>query len=301
MSIDDACVETIAQLGFTKMEAEVYVFLLQHSPATGYKVANGIGRSFPSTYKTLASLRARGAILVDDCSARLSRAVPVEELLDQIQSRFLEQRARVLDAVERLPKSTADDRIYQFNTMDQVYERCKRMLKDSRERVLLELFPEPLKVLRSHVEAAAARGVKIAARVYEPARLEGVRVILSPYGEENLRAFNSQWLSLFVDGREFLLAHLFKEGQGVYQATWSANPFLARAFFDYVNSDLHHYAFQPHLNSARSLEELRNDYERLQEAFPVAGDLGWKDLLDLFATGPSEDSTGATGGQRHEP
>jgi len=300
MPIEGECVETIARLGFTQMEAEVYVFLLQHSPATGYKIANGIGRSFPSTYKTLASLRGKGAILVDEGTARLSRAIPVDELLDQIQTRFVEQRARVLEAVERLPKSVVDSRVYQLNSADQVYERCRRMLQESRERVLLELFPEPLATLQLPIETAAARGVVIAARLYEPAPLEGVRVIQSPYGKENLRAFKSQWLSLFVDGRQFLLAHLFPGGDGVYQATWSANPYLARAFYDYVNSDLHHYAFQPHLETALSLGELKDEYDRLQNEFPVADDLGWKDLLDVFATEWPEESRKTRGDQHHD-
>jgi sugar-specific transcriptional regulator TrmB len=293
-------VEAIAQLGFTRLEAEIYVYLLQHSPATGYKIANGIGRSFPNTYKALSSLRAKGAILVDEGSSRLSRAIPVDELLDQMQTRFTEQRASALEAVERLPKSTGDSRIYQLNSADQVYERGRRMLRDARERVLMELFPEPLETLRSPIEAAAARGVEIAARIYEPAALEGVRLVHSPYGEENLRTLGSQWLALFVDGAQFLLAHLFKDGKGVYQATWSANPFLARAFYDYINSDLHHYAFQPHLKTARSLGELREGYDRLQAAFPVAGDLGWKSLLDLFATDWSENSRAAKGNDDHD-
>jgi hypothetical protein len=61
---------------------------------------------------------------------------------------------------------------------------------------------------------------------------------------------------------------------------WSANPVLARTFFDSANSDLHHYAFRPLLETATSLEELRDAYAELQEQFPVGGDLGFRDLLE---------------------
>jgi len=295
MTNEESCAEAIVQLGFTQLEAQIYVYLLQHSPATGYKVANGIGRSFPNTYKALASLRAKGAILVDEGSSKLSRAIPVTELLDQMQSRFVEQKSRTLKAVERLPKSSGDSRIYQLNSADQVYERARQMLQGARERVLVELFPEPLDVLRPQIEAAAAGGVRIAARIYQPATIEGVRIIQSPYGEHDLRTFKSQWLALFIDGKEFLLAHLLKNGKGVYQATWSANPLLGRAFYDYVNSDLHHYAFQPHLKSARSVGELQEKYAQIQEAFPVEEDLGWKSMLDLFANEWPDDNEAPDG------
>ena len=39
MSSTGSCVEVFAGLGLTELEAQVYVFLLQHSPATGYKIS----------------------------------------------------------------------------------------------------------------------------------------------------------------------------------------------------------------------------------------------------------------------
>jgi sugar-specific transcriptional regulator TrmB len=279
---DPECAQLISQLGFTELEAEIYVYLLQDSPATGYKVAKEIGRSFTNTYKALASLQAKGAILVDEGASRLSRAVPVEELLDQLERRFRTTRKKVTEAVERLPRAAVDTRIYQLTSLEQVYERCRRLLAECQERALIELFPEPLAVLREPVEAAAARGVDITVRVYEPASLSGVRTFLSPFGPGNIGERGAQWLALFVDGKQVLLG-LLAAGGGVYQAIWTANPVLSWALFDYVNSDFHHYAFRSHLDAATSLEELRFVYANLQDAFPIGRELGYQDLFAAFA------------------
>jgi sugar-specific transcriptional regulator TrmB len=279
MGATEDLIELIAEFGFTRLEGEIYVYLLQHSPATGYAVAKGIGRSFPITYKALSSLRAKGAIMVDEGKSLLARAVPVAELLDQLERRFKDHRERTLEAFQHLPSGPADRRIYQLSTVDQVHERFRRMLSESEERVLMELFPEPLADLRDAVEETAARGIDVTARIYKPDHLEGVRLVLSPFGQEDLELFRSEWLSLFVDGRQALLAHLHRGRGGVHQATWTANLFLARAFYDYINSDLHHYAFYPSLWTATSLEELRAEYERLARALPPGGDRGARDLL----------------------
>jgi sugar-specific transcriptional regulator TrmB len=225
-------IQVISELGFTALEAEIYIYLLQYSPATGYRIAKDIGRSFAITYKALASLENKGAIVVDGGASRSSRAVPIEELLDQMESRLREQRERAVAAVRDLPKSAGDDRVYQLTTVDQVYERCRAMLRDSRDRVLMELFPEPLETLRDAIEEASARGVDMTARIYQPANLERVRIVMSPYGDENLRVMKSQWLALFVDGRQFLLGNLVTGAKGVYQAIWSASRLLALAFYD---------------------------------------------------------------------
>lgn len=277
-------IQTIKSFGFTELEAEIYVFLLQHSPATGYRIAKGIGRSFTNTYKALSALETKGAVLVEEAESRLSRAVPIEELMDQMEARFRAQRNRAIAAVNRMPLSPADRRIYHLASVDQVYERCRAMLQECEERALLELFPEPCAVLREAVERTAERGVEIAVRVYAGEHLEKVRVIQSPFGAQNLEIWRSQWLAFFIDGRQFLLGHLGEGGKGVFEAVWSANPFIARAFYSYVNSDLHHYSFVPLLDSAGSMDALRQAYDQLQGAFPAGGDLGFKELSALFAS-----------------
>ncbi len=272
--------DLIETMGFTKLEAEIYAFLLPHSPATGYKIAKGIGRSFTNTYKSISSLEAKGAVLVDEGSNRLCRAVPLEELLDQIERRFSHQRLEALELARQIPESSVDARIYQLHSADQVYARFRTLLAGAKERILMELFPEPLEELRDDIEGAAARGIHAAARIYHPASLQGVRTIVSPYGEEDLATIPSQWLALFVDGEQFLLGDLFPESRGVYRAAWSANPFMARAFFDYVNSDLHHYSFHAELEKAETIEELRESYDELKAEFPPGGDIGWKKFME---------------------
>lgn len=274
--------QILIDIGFTNLESEIYVYLLQHSPATGYKIAKGIGRSFTNTYKAIAGLQARGAILVDEGDHKLSRAVPIEELMDQMETRFREKRRMAVEAVRKLPVSEEDNRIYHLASVDQVYERCRRMLRECEERALMEMFPEPCANLREPVEEAAARGIVIASRVYAGESLAGVRMIQSPFGDENLKVWRSQWLALFVDGRQFLLGHLVQGGGGVYECVWSANPFISRAFYAFVNSDLHHYSFFPQFEGAVSVKDLRGEYDRLQEEFPVGGDLGFKDLLSHY-------------------
>ena len=273
------CAKLFTGLGLTQLEAETYVFLLQESPASGYRIAKGIGRSFPSTYKALISLQEKGAILVDEGSSRLCRAVSPEEFLDQIEHRMRRQRDKALAAVRELPRSPRDTRIYQLTSVDQVYERCRQMLRECEERALVELFPGSVSILREPIEETAARGIDITARVYQQEILAGVRMVQSPFGSETLRMLRSEWLAILIDGRQFLLANHLTNNNIVLNAVWSANPTVSRALYDHANSDFHHYAFRPFLEAATSVEELRAEYQRLQNVFPVAGDLGLKDML----------------------
>jgi hypothetical protein len=66
-------VRHLSTLGFTELEAAVYTFLVESSPATAYRVAQGIGRPVANTYKAVESLQQKGAVLVDETGTRLCR------------------------------------------------------------------------------------------------------------------------------------------------------------------------------------------------------------------------------------
>src|SRR6516162_713654 len=165
---DDAF-HSLTGLGFTELEAEVYVALLQHSPATGYRVAQAIGRPVANTYKAIESLQHKGAVLVDEGTSRLCRAVPAEELLAQLERSFQRRRQEAANALAALRAAPEDDRVYQLQSVAQVFERCRRMLEGCEEAAVLDVFPKPLEELREAVEAAAQRGVRVAVKAYAPA------------------------------------------------------------------------------------------------------------------------------------
>lgn len=295
MNADRECVQSLMEMGLTELEARVYVFLLRESPATGYRVAKGTGGSFSTIYRTLASLEARGAIVVEKGESRLSRAVAMEEFLDQLEARFRERRRRAVAAAERLPRAPTDTRIYQLGSVDQVYQRCRSMLDAAVERALLELFPVPLEALRDAVEKAAARGVDVTVRIYRPDSLAGVRIVQSPFGETTIEELGSEWLSVLVDGRQCLLGSLTPGGGSVLHALWTESPLLARSLYDGLNSDLHHYSFRPILESAADLDEARAAYARLQKAFPPGGDLGTREYFASIRAQWTEGSPEAPG------
>jgi len=218
--------EALIALGFTPLEAEVYVFLLTESPATGYRVAQSLERPVAGVYKTLESLSARGAVLVDEGANRHCRAVPFAELLSGMERTFQRRKAEAAEALSRFGMETADDRVYQLRTYDQVLERCRSMLSRSVSAALLDGHPGILTDLRSDIQAASARGVVVEVQTYGPIELPGATVNLFPQNEF-VTTFPGTWLIAVIDGAELLLAFLDREAHEVRQAIYSGSPYLA--------------------------------------------------------------------------
>jgi sugar-specific transcriptional regulator TrmB len=232
------CRESLTALGFTELEADVYVFLLGESPATGYRVAQAIAKPVANTYKAFQTLQAKGAVVAEDGDGRLCRAVPPEDLLGQLERRFQEHRQRAGRALAR-PKADPDDhRVYQLRTPAQVLERCRRMLADCRHVAIVDAFPRTLEELRPAVEEAAARGVTVAVQAYQHAVVPGAEVTVNPDGAAVVRRWPGQWLNLVTDGREYVLAFLTEDLQAVHQAVWSGSAYLSWVYHSAVAAEV---------------------------------------------------------------
>src|SRR5438105_14363228 len=103
-----ACIEPVSGLGFTALEAAAYAYLVQHSPATGYRIAHGIGKPIANTYKAIESLARKRAIIIEKTGSRLCRAVPPEEVLDQAEHSFRQRRDAASRALSMLPIAGQD-------------------------------------------------------------------------------------------------------------------------------------------------------------------------------------------------
>src|SRR5690348_9159997 len=144
----EQCVDALAELGFTELEGRVYAFLCREAPATGYRIAQAIGKPVANVYKAIDTLERKGAVLIDDGENRMCRGVPLDELLARIERDFRRSRTRAVQAFAGLEAPADDDRIYQLRSHEQILERARQMLAGARRVVLASLFPAPLESLR---------------------------------------------------------------------------------------------------------------------------------------------------------
>ncbi len=285
-------VDAFEQLGLSRLEAEIYVYLLENPPSTGYRIAKAIGRSKTNVYQAAEGLATKGAILVSEGELRLCTAVPPEELLDQMERGFKDRKRLALDEVRSLIKPRAGGGgVYRISSLDQVYERARRMLRECEQTVLLDLYPGPLAQLRPAIEEAVERGINVFAEVYEPAEIEGATVI----DRAQLPSLWTDWpvdaLVMFVDGRQHMIAFLERGGGRVHDAFWSDSVMFSWAYGIYLISDLVVAGLTKQLADRDvPASELRDYLRSLSRKFGADTLPGYGDLNDTFGWGiPKKD------------
>ena len=231
-------IDALTALGFTETEALIYCELLKASPATGYRLAQAIGKAPANTYQALSALVQKGAAMVDESGGKSFRAVPPAELLSALAGAFEARRAAAAEALERLARPAEDDRIYQIKSADQVMQRALAMIEGAREILLFDLFPEPLETLRPALEAAAARGVVVAGTAYGPGADRPAPFIQARGADYVFRRWPGRQVMVVADAREHLTALLSRDGRQVLHAVWSDSAWLACAAHNNLASEV---------------------------------------------------------------
>jgi sugar-specific transcriptional regulator TrmB len=255
--------EPLVALGFTGLESEIYSLLLRESAVTGYRIAKGLRKPAANVYKAIESLEAKGAVMVDQGRHRVCRAVPLDEVLARLDRRFREARSRAVETLTSPGGAEADQRVYDLRSTEAVHERARAMLGRAKEVVLLDAFPALVALLEDDLAAAAGRGVLVGLNAYGPIAIEGVEVALAAHSDRTRRRWPGDWLSLVVDGREFLLAFLAPQGASVHQAIWSGSPYLAWAYHSALSSEMILNTMENLLEQGAGTEQLRSELTRL--------------------------------------
>jgi sugar-specific transcriptional regulator TrmB len=221
--------DALTALGFTETEALVYCELLKASPATGYRLAQAVGKAPANTYQALSAMVQKGAAMVDERGGKAFRAVPPAELLAALAGAFEARRAAAADALQRLAPPPEDDGIYHLKSADQVMQKALAMIEGGREILLFDLFPEPYAALRPALEAAAARGVVVAGITYGEAAMQPAPFVVARGADYVARRWPGRQVMVIADAREHLAALLSHDGRDVLHGVWSDSAWLACA------------------------------------------------------------------------
>ncbi|MBU8869597.1 MAG: hypothetical protein KOO60_01865 [Gemmatimonadales bacterium] len=284
--------DALVDLGLTQVEAEVYVFLCNHPPATGYAIAAAINRTKGAIYSVLESLTEKGAVEAEEGRSKLFRATPPSEFMGQLSVQFSNARKQALNSIRSLGPAPPDTRIYNLTTPLQVFERCRTMLSQCETLAVVDAFPVPLARLKPDLEAASVRGMSIWAQTYEPGvDIPGAKIAVSPIRQELLEQLSHQWITLCVDGREHLIAVMDQSGEHVHYACWSSNLLLSWVLFSYLKPHILGTRVQAMIEAGCPTKDLRREQETWLEHMPEFTSPGLGDVQDLFENWDPSGST----------
>jgi sugar-specific transcriptional regulator TrmB len=167
--------ELLAEFGLTGLEAEIYAFLVQEWPASGYRIAQAIRKPAANTYKSLETLEQKGVILVELGEKRRYKPVLPEELF----SRWDKERSQSLKSLAKLlstpPAETPDERVYLCRSRALAIGRAQAWIQGAETEVLVVADPATAEPLQEDSQAAVLRDINV---IFAMSSTEGLRVVV---------------------------------------------------------------------------------------------------------------------------
>jgi sugar-specific transcriptional regulator TrmB len=269
---DRNLVDTLRRLGFSDLEALVYLDLLRNPSSTGYRIGRSISKPHANVYQSLVALEQKGAVLFEDGETRIYSAVAPAELIGQLRKRYERECSAAEVALKALEvKPRDEDRFFRLTSRDQVYARGRAMVAEAKETVLVELFPACAEEMRDELGQAVGRGLVVAGLVMRDEDLiEGSRMIASNTSSRVSSVWPGDQLTIIVDAREFLLALFDRDTGEVKRATSVSSPYIATLFNNGIVADVL-------MHKLHTLEEIGSANELIYGKLPP----GVRDLFEF--------------------
>lgn len=295
---NDQLIQTLQELGLTDLEARIYIFLLGDSPATGYRVAKSIGKPAANTYQAIVALERKGLLLVEEGEKRLCRAVPHTDMVGRLERDFRERCRAATEALAAVQTLERDDHVYQLRSRRQVLERFESMLERVEKHVIIDAWPGILLDVAPIIEAAAARGIDVTVKTYEPAELKGVEIVYDYRGLGSMTVYPGDWLNVVIDGEELLLAHLAHDKVNLHLAVWTDSAHIAWVYYGGITSEILVDLLYSRLREGKSAEEILQEVEdrraTVGRELPGYGELMRRYALDREEPKPPAEASSDT-------
>lgn len=229
-------IEFFKDLGFTELEARIYLHLLSDSPASGYAIAKAINKPFSNTYKALAEMDTKGLVLTDYSSdVQLFRAIPYSEVLSRLGKDYLSKINTAEEILSKMQKSPDDESIYNLQSPEIVFEKFNSMLKEAKTIAIVDLYPNVTDVFQKSIEIAINNGVKVILKTYKPIEIDNVNVIIQHQKQKKVQ-WPGTWINLSIDYSEILLSFLGDKSK--HLGVWSKNTLISKIYSDGILSEM---------------------------------------------------------------
>lgn len=215
------------EIGFNRLEADVYIHLITHPPSTAYKIGKQINKPTANVYKAIESLTQKGAVIVEDNKNKLCKAVGPNEFFNHYEKSILDKSNTAKALLNSLENETEEQTSYAIDSVPLVFERFRSMMRRCKTIAVIDAFPKALNEVVDSIEDAAKRGIDIQVETYQPITIKGANTVCTTVGEQAIGHWNSQQLNLVIDGEEHLIALMDNDLKKVKQAVWSNSTYIS--------------------------------------------------------------------------
>jgi sugar-specific transcriptional regulator TrmB len=236
-SVDNGIVENLQELGLSLYEARLYLGLLTGGPQNGNELSRTSGVPSSKVYAMLERLAGDGVVTRSQRGSTVQYVcVPPHELLHKLRERYTKPLEYLEATLPTVGSKDPEPDILQIQGIDAIVDHARAIIRASRHEIYLSVWYENVEPLLDDLNAADARGVRIAGMLYGTRAPDVGWWQLHSYRETVASRIGGRMLTMVADGGEALIAHMPERGDA--SAVRTRSPVLTLVAEEYLIHDL---------------------------------------------------------------
>lgn len=233
-------IKMLETIGFTNLEAKIYITLLKNQSITGYKIAKILGKNFSNIYQSLDAMLQKGMVLLEESNKnKLFIAVPIESYFEQMQKDLVRKKTVITEKLQKINTGKEKGGIYRLENINQVLIKANTLFDNAEKNILISASQIPYIIDEKLLTNLKKRNIEVVFEVLTLNKeIKDFKVINHNVNKDAFNNMAYDWLEIFIDGKEFLLSIYSKDMSILYKSLWCNEPYLSAIIY---NSYLGHF------------------------------------------------------------
>ena len=171
----DDIIEYLCRIYFTKLEAQIYVNLLQNQGLTGYQIAKNLNVSRSSVYPALENMYKNGVVLLVKGDAVSYIAENPSVLLGKLKKNF-EDNANILEQkLAKINSSSSEERFVNIQGESSIIAKAKDLILKAEKEIIMNIDGD-IHIFDDEIKEANKKGVRVIVFSFADLNTDGLDV-----------------------------------------------------------------------------------------------------------------------------
>lgn len=229
--------DCLCKLNFSKLEAQIYLTLLDGGELSGYQIAKKIGASRSSVYPALEVMLKKGYILLLPEETQIYRAQNPVALIGRLKGEFCESADTARNMLESLYQEKHEERFTNIKGFDTVVSDTKELLRSAGQEVYMNTDFD-LHLFETEFKLLAEKGIRVIIFSFANLDHEGLPVEFYTHGDPGCDDEMPSRMMIAVDGKETLVADK-SPIRGDWLGTVTNNALMVSIVCEHIHNDIY--------------------------------------------------------------
>lgn len=228
-------INKLIELGFTKIEATMYITLLKNGKLNGYQLAKKLDVSKSTIYQMLESMVIKGYIYLIPTESKEYLAKEPELLFVELEKRYLKTNKSVKNELRKLQNNSNDEYFIKVSERQNIDNTIIDIIKTSEKEIYLNsdfnLLP-----YKNELKKATKRGVRIIAFSFY--KIDNLDLDMEIYYKSDLnnKKITESRLMIVSDlKKSFVVTKLENTIDGIYSENYNFTKIVS----EHIHSDIY--------------------------------------------------------------